>query len=341
MFYLIQDNHVYFLILIKNNKIEQGDRMNINKINIDWLDVIVDISHDPKKLSKGLKIYLDEDHNFDKAKTSYRSKDIESKNKHTLKVKSVNEKLRISGNFYKWLHGQNITGCANIEDLVLDVVKKFVEMGLVEPTDEQLDVLKKCDYRIYQLHIKQDITFDNKKLALNYLDHLKTGGYYPYKPKTIYQNGVYFGQSSKRWVLGYYHKGKEIDQKRTKKDIVSSELKALADITIRAEIKLYYRQLKKWDLRFAYQWSDIDDLDKFFKIRLKKLRLPDFSHVINLSKITNSADKKFYNCLLNGDVDILYDRSTIYRKRLKFLLAYNIDIDSINNKKLKGNVCKS
>ncbi len=162
--------------------------MNINKINIDWLDVIVDISHDPKKLSKGLKIYLDEDHNFDKAKTSYRSKDIESKNKHILKVKSVNEKLRISGNFYKWLHGQNITGCANIEDLVLDVVKKFVEMGLVEPTDEQFDVLKKCDYRIYQLHIKQDITFDNKKLALNYLDHLKTGGYYPYKPKTIYQN---------------------------------------------------------------------------------------------------------------------------------------------------------
>ena len=196
------------------------------------------ISHDPQKLSKGLKIYLDEDHNFDKAKTSYRSKDIESKNKHTLKVKPVNEKLRISGNFYKWLHGQNITGCSSIDDLVLDVVKNFIEMGLVEPTDEQLGILKKGQYRIYQIHVKRDITFDNKQLALDYLDQLKTGGYYPHKRRTIYQNGVYFGQSSKRWVLGYYHKGKEIDQQRIKKDIVNPELKALADVTIRAEIKI-------------------------------------------------------------------------------------------------------
>ena len=231
-----------------------------------------------------------------------------------------------------WVENQDywIERTKNLEDKLSDRLHEELTKSFI---DKRASVLSKG--------LKQDITFDNKKLALNYLDHLKTGGYYPYKPKTIYQNGVYFGQSSKRWVLGYYHKGKEIDQKRTKKDIVSSELKALADITIRAEIKLYYRQLKKWDLRFAYQWSDIDDLDKFFKVRLKKLRLPDFSHVINLSKITNNADKKFYNCLLNGDVDILYDRSTIYRKRLKFLLAYNIDIDSINNKKLKGNICKS
>ena len=178
-------------------------------------------------------------------------------------------------------------------------------------------------------------------MALNYLDQLKTGGYYPYKSIKIYQNGVYFGQSSKRWVLGYYHKGKEIDQQRTKKDIVSPELKALADVTIIAQIKIYYKQLKDWDLMFAWQWRDIDHLDMFFKRHLNKLKLPNFNNVIKLSKITNSADRKFYNCLLNGDIDLLYGRSTIHRKRVKFMQDYNINIDNINNKKPKGDVCKN
>lgn len=312
-----------------------------NKINIDWLDVVVDVTHDPKRLSKGLTIYLDESHDFDKAQKSYSLLCIESKNKHVLRVKSVDDKLKISGNFYKWLNGQNITGCASIDDLVLDVVKKFIEMGLIEPTDQQLDIIKKGQYRIYQTHVKLDLIFDDKQLALNYLDQLKTGGYYPYKSIKIYQNGVYFGQSSKRWVLGYYHKGKEIDQQRTKKDIVSPELKALADVTIMAQIKIYYKQLKDWDLMFAWQWRDIDHLDMFFKRHLNKLKLPNFNNVIKLSKITNSADRKFYNCLLNGDIDLLYGRSTIHRKRVKFMQDYNINIDNINNKKPKGDVCKN
>ncbi len=63
--------------------------------------------------------------------------------------------------------------------------------------------------------------------------------------------------------------------------------------------------------------------------------------MIKLSKITNSADKKFYNCLLNGDIDLLYGRSTIHRKRLKFMQAYNINIDNINNKKTKGMYAKT
>lgn len=53
-----------------------------NKINIDWLDVVVDVTHDPKKLSKGLTIYLDESHDFGKAQKSYSPLCIESKNKH-------------------------------------------------------------------------------------------------------------------------------------------------------------------------------------------------------------------------------------------------------------------
>ena len=82
-----------------------------NKINIDWLDIVVDVKHDPTKLSKGLIIYLDESHDqtklskgliiylddnndFGKVQKSYSPKYIESKNKHILKVGEFKHEVR-------------------------------------------------------------------------------------------------------------------------------------------------------------------------------------------------------------------------------------------------------
>ncbi|WP_336042265.1 phage/plasmid replication protein, II/X family [Acinetobacter dispersus] len=271
-----------------------------NKIQIDWLDVIVDVTHDPKKLSSGLKLYLNEDWDLENAQRSYRSKCIESENKHKLKVKSTNGKLKISGNFYKWLNGQNVGGSDSVCDLVIDVLLKFEEMNLIQSTVDEYEIIRQGKFRIYKIHVKQDIVFDNNNLALTYLGQIKMGGYYPYKRKTIYQNGVYFGLKSTRWTLGFYHKGKEIDQARKNKCIVTSEQKALADMMIRSEIKINPLQLKDWDLMFGHEWSNVDDVDKIFKRHLDKLQLPDFSKVIELDEITNRADKKFYYCLKNG-----------------------------------------
>jgi hypothetical protein len=39
-------------------------------------------------------------------------------------------------------------------------------------------------------------------------------GYYPYKAKSLYKNGCYFGMHSKtRWHMKYYHKGNELREK--------------------------------------------------------------------------------------------------------------------------------
>ncbi|MCH7387094.1 phage/plasmid replication protein, II/X family [Acinetobacter modestus] len=312
--------------------------MRKNKFQIDWLDVIVDVTHDPNKLSNGLKLYLNEEWDFENAQSSYRAKFIDSDNKHKLKVKSINGKLKISGNFYKWLNGQNVDGKYNVIELVIDVMLKFEEMGLVQATMEEYEIIRQGKFRIYQVHVKQDIIFINNNLALTYLERIKIGGYYPYRAKTTYQNGVYFGKNSKRWVLGFYHKGKEIDQAKKNKCIVTSEQKAIADLMIRSEIKIYPRQLKDWDLMFGWQWLNTNDLDKLFKRRLDVLQLPDFSKVIELDKITNRADKKFYYCLKNGDAEVLYCRGSIDRMRIKFMKDYNINIDSIYNNKLGSNI---
>ncbi|AZN68683.1 hypothetical protein DX910_10975 [Acinetobacter haemolyticus] len=309
-----------------------------NKFHIDWLDVVVDVTHDPKKVSSGLTLYLNENFDYDTAQKSFRPKCIESENKHILQVKSTDNKLKISGNFYKWLNGQNVGGSDSVCDLVIEVLLKLEEMDLIQPTMDEYEIIRQGKFRIYKIHVKQDIIFDNKNLALTYLEQIKKGGYYPYRRKTIYQNGVYFGLKSKRWVLGFYHKGKEIDQVRKNKSIVTPEQKALADMMIRSEIKINPLQLKDWDLMFAWQWLNTNDLEKIFKWRLDKLQLPDFSKVIELDEITNRADKKFYYCLKNGSVENFYVRSSIHRMRKKFMNDYNIDIDSIYNNKLENNV---
>ncbi|WP_151716640.1 phage/plasmid replication protein, II/X family [Acinetobacter sp. TUM15071] len=309
-----------------------------NKFHIDWLDVLVNITHDPKKVSNGLTLYLNEDFDYDKGQKSYRAKCIESENKHILQVKSTDNKLKISGNFYKWLNGQNVEGCDSVRDLVIEVLLKLEEMSVIQPTIDQYEIIRQGKFRIYKIHVKQDIIFNNKNLALTYLEKIKMGGYYPNRKKTIYQNGVYYGQNSKRWVLGFYHKGKEIDQARKNRCILTSEQKELADKMIRSEIKINPLQLKDWDLRFGWQWFDIGNLDTIFKRRLDKLQLPDFSRVIELDKITNNADKKFYFSLKNGNEKIFYCRSSIHRMRKKFMKEYNIDIDSIYNNQLGNNV---
>jgi len=312
----------------------------INKIHIDWLDVMVDITHNSQELSNGVKLYLNKDLDFSKAQKSCLPINIMSVHNHKLKVKSVNGKLRISGNFYKWLHGENINGCDSILNLVVDVLLKFEEMGLVQPTIREYQIIRNGQFRIYQVHIKQDMIFNNNNLALSYLEGIKKGGYYPYRKKAIYQNGVYFGLRSKRWVLGFYHKGKEIDQAKKNRCVVTQVQKALADMMIRSEIKIYPPQLNDWDLRFGWQWFDIDNLNNIFKRRLDELKLPDFSKVIELDEINNSADKKFYYCLKNGGVETLYSRGTIDRMRKKFMKEYNVDIDSVYNNQLGSNVCK-
>lgn len=305
--------------------------MKNKKFEIDWLDVVVDINHNSLELSEGGYIFFDKNQNIEQEKILYKSKMIESQSRQTIKVKSKGSKLQISGNFYKWLNGQNIDGCSSVIDLVSDTIKVLNNMNLISPTDEQLGEIREGKFEIYCVHIKFDMIFENKEISLKYLNNIKTGGRYPYRRKTTYQNGVYFGQNSKHWVLGFYHKGNEIKANR-RKILISNELSLLADSMIRRELKLYSRKLKELDLKLGYDWVDINFLENLFSNKFDKLEMPDFRRTAKISKIKNKSDQKFYNFVLDGTVVDFYSRTTIHRKRKDFLERYNLEIDTLINK---------
>ncbi|MFH4233572.1 phage/plasmid replication protein, II/X family, partial [Acinetobacter baumannii] len=84
-----------------------------------------------------------------------------------------NSKLKISGNFYKWLNGHNVTGCESLIDLVLQTIEKLKNLNLVDPTKEQLETIRLGNFRLYRVDIKRDIVFDSKQNAIQYLSTLR------------------------------------------------------------------------------------------------------------------------------------------------------------------------
>ncbi|HDK8954643.1 phage/plasmid replication protein, II/X family [Acinetobacter baumannii] len=308
--------------------------MKKNKLEIDYLEVVVDINHKPEEVASCYQIVSDEKYNFDESKIKYRSKKILSEFDSIITLQSFsllndyNSKLKISGNFYKWLNGHNVTGCENLIDLVLQTIEKLKNLNLVDPTKEQLETIRLGNFRLYRVDVKRDLVFDSKQNAIQYLSTLRNLSTYPKQKKTIFENGIYFGFTSKRWSICNYHKGQEVrdNYKRSKTNL---ELQALADLMIRQEIRIQSKQLATWELRFGHQWRDLNNIENFFKNILDKIYIPAINLKDSKNNICDKSDRKFYNCVINGDHKEVYSRATISRKRRIFLDKYNIDINNV------------
>jgi II/X family phage/plasmid replication protein len=174
-----------------------------------------------------------------------------------------------------------VTGCESLIDLVLLTIDKLKKLELVDPTDEQLETIRLGRFRIFKVDIKRDIIFESKQNAIQYLSTLKALSTYP-KEKTIFENGIYFGFTSKRWSMCNYYKGQEIRDKPNRSK-TSLELKALADLMIRQEIRIRSKQLRTWDLLFGHQWLDLNYIDKFFSNKLEKIYIPKI--ILKMQKV--------------------------------------------------------
>ncbi|ELW76677.1 phage/plasmid replication protein, protein II/X domain protein [Acinetobacter sp. WC-743] len=311
------------------------------EIEIDWISFNIEVNHDPAKISDGSIIFsniyvnnfedikkIDESNFIIKSKP----KNIFSDFGKLIQLNSIDGKrIIVKSNIFKWLNGHNITGDSNLIFLVVKFVEDLKDKGLIDPTEEQLSNIRKGNFRVYRVDVKQDLIFSDKNSALRYLDHIKKLGIYPYKAKKIFKNGCYFGfESRTRWNLQYYHKGTEISNQNPMIK-ANRELFALSELMIRSEIRILNDQLKDWNLKYGYQWSDLNQINNFFTEKFTNLRLPNIKERNELLDIKDSADRKFYLLAKNSCINDLYSRATIYKKRIRFLELYGIDIDEIAN----------
>lgn len=309
-----------------------------NALEIDWISFDICVDHDVSKISNGciidtnFNIYDLSNDDFDLRNTIIRNKSkiIYSKKGDPIKLTSKKNIVNIQGNIFKWLHGQNVTGESNLLKIICNFVEKLQNLGFFYPTKDQMFKIKKGDFRVYRVDIKQDLIFTNKGESLRYLDHIIKLGSYSHKKKEKYKNGCYFGMKSKRWNIKYYHKGTELRDKN-KRFYMDKEIFALAELMVRSEIKILNPQLKYWNLSYGYHWGDLEKIDLFFSDMFNKLKLPDVMEREKLLNISNKSDRKFYAIARKNNLNDFYSRATISSKRAIFLSKYGIDIDDLRN----------
>lgn len=302
-----------------------------NVIGIDWIHLKIKITHEANLISNGVTIHLNQDLDYNTATHNFKPMILRSSYEDTLWVKpNTSGSIEISGNFYKWLNHQNITGSNDLIGLVVNVVNQLMTMSLgLNPTEQELNDIKKGRFRLYRVDINKALLFDSKQEALNYLSHIKENATYPYKAKTIESNGAYFGKRSKRWNLKFYHKGNEVRSHKKAGFLISDELLAYADLMIRTEIKINSKQLTEWELLFGYQWHEnIGEI--LISKKLQALQLPEIKkQVIDNEQIKNKAHRKFYSLWKSGEYELYYSQSTIYRMKNVFLKEYSISINTL------------
>lgn len=309
-----------------------------NALEIDWVNFDICIDHDVSKISDGCIIdtnfnvdALSNDNlNLEKTIIRNKSKIIYSEKGDPIRLTSKRNKVNIDGNIFKWLHGQNVTGESNLLKIICNFVDKLENLGLFHPTQDQMLKIRKGDFRVYRVDIKEDLIFFDKGKSLRYLDHIIKLGSYPNKKKEKYKNGCYFGMTSKRWNIRYYHKGTELRDKN-KRLYMDKELFALAELIVRSEIRVLNAQLKDWNLSYGYHWENLEEIDLFFSVKFNKLKLPEVMEREKLLNISNKSDRKFYAIIKKHHPEDFYSRATISSKRAIFLSKYGIDIDDFRN----------
>lgn len=286
--------------------------------SVDYLKVKVHVNHDQHALNNGIRVDIrrtGEGYDTEAAMQSFRPIWVQNTASYSshLSIKSLSESsLLIEGNFYKWLHGQNVTGSTDLIGLVFAVVKALAAQNpVIEPTQEQLEAIKQGLFDISIVDVNKALLFQDKQEALKYLERLKHNSSYPYRnKKDIESNGVYFGKTSKRWLLKYYHKGTEIVVNRKHQKQITPELQAMADVMIRCEMRIKWTQLREWDLLTGDKW-DTATVIKLIDDAHGKLRLPEAVTLPELPK----RYVKFISCLKAGTVVDCYSPATISKMK--------------------------
>lgn len=303
--------------------------------SVDWLRVVVHVTHNQHKINNGVRVDI---------KRTNDGYDIEGQMEsfhpiwvgHTgsyssqIKIKSVSETtLQIEGNFYKWLHGQNVTGSTDLVGLVFDVVQRLSEQELeIEPTPEQMEAVRQGLFEVSMVDVNKALMFQDRQEALKYLERLKHVSSYPYrKDKDVENNGVYFGKTSKRWLIKYYHKGNEILANNKHQTAITPALTELAEKMVRCEMRIKWHQLNDWDLLTGDRW-DAATVKKLIDDAHSKLRMPASIDVTGLPK----PFIKFISCFKAGTVVDCYTSQTISKMTADLIRKYGIDVNDYTKK---------
>jgi II/X family phage/plasmid replication protein len=296
---------------------------------IDWVTMRVNCEHEGI-ICNGSVVKVSKDNEIEWTSTSWLP--VVGSHDSSIVIRSVTDStIEISGNPAKWLQGHNLFGTNDLNALCWLFLNKLIKIPelKLKPTMTQMKYIKDGIYTISRVDVNETWLLNNLQdvhaaiRALELSARLKHRGAGQFKGDTLY-----WGKGSNRWFLKCYHKGDEINRKKSNYPdaLRTPEMLDFAARSLRFEMTLKSNFLRERMLHIPANWTPETAMllliEALGKLEMStKFRLND----VAMQSLKPSERTAYYTWLAGGDMKVILPKTTFYRHR-STLLKHGVDI---------------
>lgn len=297
-------------------------------VMIDWLDIVLPCIH-KRPIFGGTFSKADFDGKLEWSTMTRRN--IEGSYSSNLAIISDGpERIRVSGNFVKFLQGHNLFGSSDISALVLGVMEVLLneDIGLC-PIAKDLEAWSFGNYEIKMLDVTGMYPMESREQVRSWVRTASVSAYLVHRGSGVMKGGtVYWGKNSRLWGLKGYCKGDEVDTHPPAYNLpYRDRVIAYADKMLRIELRLFGRALKPAGISKSHRWMVKGFPEQQFQEYVSKLKLNDQMPVSStiIQNLPGSAAMAYNLWLRGDDIRQILTKRTLYSYR-RLLLAHGIDL---------------
>lgn len=252
-------------------------------------------------------------------------------------LKPVSEtRVAVSGNPAKWLQGHNLFGINDLRRLMVLFFDKLVKvLDDLTPTIEQFEQVLKGQYHLTRVDINETWFLRNQADVNAWIRAAGEKMSLQYRGKGVFSGDtLYWGKSSKYWVMKCYSKGNEINSKKSNfpADLRTPKMLEYADKALRLEVSIKSSFLRQTQLCDGQHW----DKKTAKMLLLTCMKGLDMSNNFTLSDdVVCSLPTRMRTAYLawcgGADLRAILPKNTFYRYRRE-LKKYDIDIALVRDK---------
>jgi II/X family phage/plasmid replication protein len=295
---------------------------------IDWISLTLNYSNSERPFS-GEIISTNADHG-----EIYRKKKrvvVTGEHDSTISLSDVNNRIRVDGNFAKFLQGHNLFGPTDLNSLVVNTLQRLIDLNILKPTQKEYQEWLSGNYELRRVDCCLNWRLESREIVSGWLRQLPFNSKLFHKPPNVKGGTVYFGQESSHWCFKFYSKINQIAEPkyRLPTDILfKDELITWTDSILRGELVLRGRKLKHMNLHFGYLW-DINTAESIAFEYLNKINISSKSDIkkLELQGLSPRLLAAFTLYTQQYNLRDFYTKST-YQRIYKDLLALGVDIKS-------------
>lgn len=264
----------------------------------------------------------------------WKRKSFEGSHSSAIQIQSTfDEKGRpaiwVSGNPAKWFQGHNIFGTEDMSGLVLEMLHRIcASVGLV-PSESDLALWNAGQVKLTRVDVTHSFDLGTLPRVRNALRSLDSTANLKHRGRGHFKgDSLTFGKGSRRWSLTFYAKGAEIEVKGHEMHLAlqATQLPALAQGLLRAEVRMLSLQLVAEQLEYVHAWGDNTGTELHSRL-LAGLQIAEAS-MLDAEVLDGLSGRQLlaYQAWKDGhDLRATLSRPTFYRYRAE-LLRHGIDI---------------